>query len=318
MPPLLLPQYPQLRQHHQPQPLHPWPRRRQQRQPQYPPLRQHERPRPGAHKPPLSARYLQGKLPALRLPLQLVPDQTETPTPTVEAMMEPVSPRLVVSIPSPGHQVTMYHKTFFSSGGVLRPMYDFLIWNDLKTDEEKPMLASDWSISSDAMIWTFALREDVTFHDGTEFTSEDVRRSWEIITSESSIATGASDFRNLVGQAEKIDVSDPYRVVFNLTQPWVEFGFNVSEAYTLAVYSAGHWDRVGEDGYLNNPIGTGPFQVCGTQSKRISSLREVQRQRRGPLVEDSRIRRAPVFDRARGCLTIGDTTGRGIPHSRRP
>ena len=176
--------------------------------------------------------------------------------------MEPVSPRLMVSIPSPGHQVTMYHKTFFSSGGVLRPMYDFLIWNDLKTDEEKPMLASDWSISSDAMIWTFDLREDVTFHDGAEFTSEDVRRSWEIITSESSIATGASDFRNLVGQAENIDVSDPYRVVFNLTQPWVEFGFNVSEAYTLAIYSAGHWDGIGEDGYLNNPIGTGPFRFA--------------------------------------------------------
>jgi peptide/nickel transport system substrate-binding protein len=177
-------------------------------------------------------------------------------------MMEPVSPRLKISIPSPGNQVTMYHKTFFSSGGVLRPMYDFLIWNDLKTDEEKPMLATDWTVSSDAKIWTFDLRAGIPFHDGTEFTSKDVRRSWEIITSENSRASGASDFRNLVGQLENIDISDPYKVVFNLTQPWIEFGFNMSEAWTFAVYSADHWDMVGEDGYLDNPVGTGPFRFA--------------------------------------------------------
>ena len=58
--------------------------------------------------------------------------------------MEPVSPRLMVSIPSPGHQVTMILQLWWRTHD---PCMTFS-WNDLKTDEEKPMLASDWSISS--------------------------------------------------------------------------------------------------------------------------------------------------------------------------
>jgi peptide/nickel transport system substrate-binding protein len=188
------------------------------------------------------------------------PTSMPTPSPTATVARVPVSPRLEVAMVTPGNQVTMYHLTFFSAGGVLRPMYNFLIWNDIKTDEEKPMLATEWSSSPDAKSWTFNLRRGVPFHDGTEFTSKDVRRSWEIITSEKSIATGASDFRGSVGSADNIDISDPNKVTFNLIQPSPEFSFAVSEAYTLAIYSADHWDRVGEEGYQANPIGTGPFK----------------------------------------------------------
>ncbi|MBM3925846.1 MAG: hypothetical protein FJ320_07650 [SAR202 cluster bacterium] len=188
---------------------------------------------------------------------------TSTPVPTstpTAAPKVPVSPRLEVAMVTPGNQVTMYHLTFFSAGSVLRPMYNFLIWNDVKSDQEKPMLATEWSTSPDAKSWTFTLRKGVPFHDGSEFTSKDVRRSWEIITSAKSIATGASDFRGNIGSADNIDISDPGKVTFKLAQPWPEFSFAVSEAYTLAIYKADHWDKVGEEGYKANPIGTGPFK----------------------------------------------------------
>ena len=100
------------------------------------------------------------------------------------------------------------------------------------------------------MIWTFELREDVTFHDGTEFTSEDVRRSWEIITSESSIATGASDFRNLVGQAENIMFLTPTKLYSISPSPGLNLALTCQRPTPLQFT---HWDRVGEDGYLNNP-----------------------------------------------------------------
>ena len=47
----------------------------------------------------------------------------------------------------------------------------------------------------------------------------------------------------------------------------------MSEAYTLAVYSAEHWDAVGEDGYLNAPIGTGPFRFAELKVMNIFSTR---------------------------------------------
>jgi peptide/nickel transport system substrate-binding protein len=43
----------------------------------------------------------------------------------------------------------------------------------------EPSLATSWSVSDDQLTWTFKLREGVTFHDGTPFTSEAVKYSIE-------------------------------------------------------------------------------------------------------------------------------------------
>jgi ABC-type transport system substrate-binding protein len=42
-----------------------------------------------------------------------------------------------------------------------------------------PALALEWSVSDDYLAYTFKLREGVKFHDGSEFTSFDVKRTFE-------------------------------------------------------------------------------------------------------------------------------------------
>ena len=190
---------------------------------------------------------------------------TPRPTPTPTAIMTPepkvpVSSRLILAVSPPGSQTTMYHtQNSGSSTGVLRTIYDQLIWMDRHTEAYEPMLATEWSMSPDGRTWTFDLRKGVMFHDGTEFTSKDVRRSYDVTTLEASLSYRRTTWVNWVGDSANIDTSDPYRVVFNLQAPTPFLIQDVSEASVFPILSADHWDSEGEEGYSDNPIGTGPF-----------------------------------------------------------
>lgn len=53
-------------------------------------------------------------------------------------------------------------------------VYDPLVWIDEYTLDPKPWLATSWEVSADGKTYTFKLRKDVKWHDGTPFTAEDV------------------------------------------------------------------------------------------------------------------------------------------------
>ncbi|MFA5467848.1 MAG: ABC transporter substrate-binding protein, partial [Sphaerochaetaceae bacterium] len=53
-------------------------------------------------------------------------------------------------------------------------IYEFLVEMDSDTSELKPLLATDWQ-TDDGSTWTFHLRDDVRFHDGSPFTAADVK-----------------------------------------------------------------------------------------------------------------------------------------------
>ena len=59
-----------------------------------------------------------------------------------------------------------------------RQIYEPLYWLNDKA-EEVPMLATDYSVSDDGLIWTFTLREGVTFQNGEPLKASDVVYSYE-------------------------------------------------------------------------------------------------------------------------------------------
>ena len=60
---------------------------------------------------------------------------------------------------------------------VLRQMYDTLVYRDPQQQTIIPGLATQWTISPDNLVYTFSLRKDVQFHDGTPLNAQAVGSS---------------------------------------------------------------------------------------------------------------------------------------------
>src|SRR3989475_6348266 len=75
-------------------------------------------------------------------------------------------------------------------------------------------LAKSWTVSDDKMTWTFTLHQGVTFHDGSDLTSADIKASWDkIISPPEGVVSPRRSYYQMV---KSIEAPDPYTVVFRL------------------------------------------------------------------------------------------------------
>ena len=140
--------------------------------------------------------------------------------------------------------------TAFSSFAVLGQIYDGLVETNAELQVE-PALAESWEVSDDGLIYTFKLREGVTFHNGRVMTAEDVVYSYERIMDEATGSPQASRFSQ-VASAEAVDDNT---VVFTLSEPFAPFLLNTAN---LSVVPR----EVAENEDLNRvAVGTGPFML---------------------------------------------------------
>jgi peptide/nickel transport system substrate-binding protein len=94
----------------------------------------------------------------------------------------------------------------------------------------------------------------VKFQDGTEFTSEDVKYTYEWYMDPENAAVNA----NLFAGVASVEAPDPTTVVVTLTAPNAAFFSQVGDTFIVpAKYHA----EIGEDAYKAAPIGTGPFKL---------------------------------------------------------
>ena len=196
------------------------------------------------------------------------PAPTAMPTATATmapAAMEPVNPRLQVAMVPPGHQVTMMWKTFQSSTGPQKPMYEHLIYMDRYTGEwTNEQLATEWGMEPDGETWHFKLREGVPFHTtddyvGTEFTAKDVVQTVQTLGRDDSLAS-SSIWKDLGLAETNFVIPNDYEITWHLDKPEPLMEFWMAEEWVAGMISKDYWDTVGEEGYLDHPIGTGPFQ----------------------------------------------------------
>ena len=112
------------------------------------------------------------------------------------------------------------------------------IWTPLVTLNEDasgltPQLATGWSANDDFTVWTFALRQGVSWHDGAPFTAADVKFTWEWVYAPGTQAAPEIPPAKLVGQdafaagqASEIaglEVVDDYTVRFTTADPAPRF-----------------------------------------------------------------------------------------------
>ena len=78
-----------------------------------------------------------------------------------------------------------------------------------------PRLAESWEANEDATVWTFHLRKDVKWHDGTPFVAADVKYNFDRIINPDVAALRAGD----LACVDSVEAPDDYTVVFNLNTP---------------------------------------------------------------------------------------------------
>ena len=97
---------------------------------------------------------------AVRAPT-MAPTATPTPSPSPTPAV-PVSPRLIIGMLPPTHQVRLLYMTFQSSGGPLHNVYDYLVGKNQRTGYvENTHVAESWGVSADAKTWNFELKENI-------------------------------------------------------------------------------------------------------------------------------------------------------------
>jgi len=115
----------------------------------------------------------------------------------------------------------------------------------------EPALASEWQVSDDGRVYTFTLQDGVTFHDGSDFTADDVVASLDETRSDDS-TIGYADLQVI----ESVTATDDATVEVTLTEA------NQNFLFTLTGPAGVILDSDDDTDLATSANGTGPFSLA--------------------------------------------------------
>ena len=146
--------------------------------------------------------------------------------------------------------------TFTRVGRIALHIIDPLVWA-VAPGQYAPGLATSWTVSPDATAYTFNLRQDVKFHDGTPLTAEAVKVTFDRIVDPNTRAQTAFSF---IGPYDRSEVVDRYTVRVRFKSPNAAFLDGASSPY-LGIISPAAVQKYGQDFGRVVFVGTGPFML---------------------------------------------------------
>jgi peptide/nickel transport system substrate-binding protein len=188
--------------------------------------------------------------------------------------------------------------TFSDVARMAYHIFDPLVWES-KAGTFVPGLAERWEVNPDATQYTFHLRRDVKFHDGTPFTAEAVKFTFDRIVDPNLKSQSAF---SAIGPYDSSTVVDPYTVVVKFKDPYAPFLSSVAQSL-LAPVSPDAVKKYGKD-FGTHPVGTGPFKFDSYTTD--SAVR---------MVRNPDYRWAPSIFKNRGPAYLDAITYRIIPES---
>lgn len=128
-----------------------------------------------------------------------------------------------------------------------------LLWDGLTRQTEdgvvEPELATEWTTSDDGLVWTFSLRDDVTFHDGRAFVADDVVKTLTRVLDPEV----ASPQRSKISTVVEVVAVDDHTVEFVLTEPMPQMPAALVDVKIIDVDTLDTLNTTGN--------GTGPFTL---------------------------------------------------------
>ncbi|GAB1531299.1 MULTISPECIES: ABC transporter substrate-binding protein [Brevibacillus] len=147
------------------------------------------------------------------------------------------------------------HKSVGNDMGVTWNMGGSLVYKDPVTKEFKPNLASEFKISEDGKTYTFTIRSDVTFHDGTPLTAKSFKDTFERIKNPKTKAKLAGI---VMMPVKSVSAPDDKTLILELHEPNVsileDLGIGVTQPLSMKAI-----EKYGEE-YGRNPVGMGPWK----------------------------------------------------------
>jgi peptide/nickel transport system substrate-binding protein len=120
----------------------------------------------------------------------------------------------------------------------------------------QPALATSWETNADGSVWTFNLREGVTFQDGTPFNAAAVKYNIERILAP---ATASKQLASELGPVRAVETPDPLTVRIVYAQPWVTL---LDGLRRMPIWSPTAAEKFGLQEFQRNLVGTGPFTLA--------------------------------------------------------
>ncbi|MBI2289589.1 MAG: ABC transporter substrate-binding protein [Betaproteobacteria bacterium] len=157
-------------------------------------------------------------------------------------------------------------QTSFAFIHPVRPHYNTLLkFDTAKYPAIKGDLAESWTVAKDGLTYTFKLRKGVKFHDGSAFSSQDIKATYDRLRAPPA---GVRSVRQAsYADVASIETPDPLTVVFRLKKQNASMLTNFASPWDC-VYSAA---KLKQDPKFpeRNVMGTGPFtfveHVAGSQ-----------------------------------------------------
>jgi len=134
--------------------------------------------------------------------------------------------------------------------GLIKYMYEYAA-DGSTVNTAKPNLAESWNFDTENMTVTFNLKKGVKFHNGDEFTAEDVLYSFERALNSSTKAA-------LMAGYESAEATDDYTVVMKLNTLSSAFQYNISQ---IPMMNKSFMEEKGEEFTLETVCGTGPYYL---------------------------------------------------------
>ncbi len=131
-----------------------------------------------------------------------------------------------------------------------------------------PDLAQSYNISSDGLVYTFTLRDNIYFHDGEKVTTDDVEFTINKIQDSTIKSPKRPEFYDV-----KVDKVDEKVIKFILKKPYSPFLENL----TTGILPKHLWDNLSSDQfplsqYNVEPIGSGPYKVTKMENQQKNML----------------------------------------------
>lgn len=133
-------------------------------------------------------------------------------------------------------------------------IYEKLVYQT-EDNRIEPWLATTWEVTDDQKTFTFKLRDDVIFHDGSKFNAEVVKYNFDRIVNPETKAASAYA---LIENYKSSEVIDEYTVSIHFSEPATTFLSNLSQP-KLAIVSKEAAEKYGLS-LATNPVGSGPFK----------------------------------------------------------